>query len=45
VHIDTGYVDKKSADDWKAPDTTRLMLDKNYAPDFVNFVKKKRGLE
>jgi hypothetical protein len=45
VHVDIGYVDEKMVDDWKAPDTTHLMLDKNYAPDFVNFVKKKRGLE
>ncbi|MGA3112054.1 MAG: hypothetical protein ABSE15_08485 [Candidatus Bathyarchaeia archaeon] len=45
VHIDIGYVDEKFVDDWKAPDTTHLMLDKDYAPDFVNFVEKKRGLE
>jgi hypothetical protein len=45
VHIDIGYVDEKSVNAWKAPDTTHLMLDKNYAPNFVNFVKKKRGLE
>jgi hypothetical protein len=45
VHIDIGYVDEKSVDEWNVPDTTHLMLDKNYAPDFVTFVKKKRGLE
>ena len=45
VHIDIGYVDEKFVDDWNVYDTTHLMLDKNFAPDFVNFVKKKRGLE
>jgi hypothetical protein len=45
VHIDIEYVDEKSVDQWNVPDTTRLMRDKNYAPNFVNFVKKKRGIE
>jgi hypothetical protein len=45
VHIDVGYVDETFVDEWNVPDTTHLMLDKNYAPDFVYFVKKKRGLE
>jgi hypothetical protein len=44
VHIDIGYVDEKFVNDWNVHDTTHLMLDKNHAPDFVNFVKKKRGL-
>jgi hypothetical protein len=45
VHIDIGYVDEKFVNEWDVPDTTHLMLDKNFAPDFVNFVKKKRVLE
>ena len=45
VHIDIGYVDEKFVNEWNVHDTTHLMLDKNFAPDFVNFVKKKRGLE
>jgi hypothetical protein len=45
VHIDIGYVDEKFVNELNVPDTTHLMLDKNSAPDFVNFVKKKRGLE
>jgi len=40
LHIDIGYVDEKSVDEWEVPDMTHLMLDKNYAPDFFNFVKK-----
>ena len=45
AHIDIGYVNEKFVNERDVPDTTHLMLDKNYAPDFVNFVKKKRGLE
>lgn len=45
VHIDIGYVNEKFVNEWNVPDTTHLMLDKNYAPDFVNFVMKKRRLE
>ena len=45
VHIDIGYVDEKSVNEWNVPDTTHLMLDKTFAPGFVSFVKKKRGLE
>jgi len=44
VHIDVGYVDEKYADQWNVPDTTHLMLDKDTAPDFVDFIKKKRGV-
>ncbi len=44
VHIDIGYVDEKFVDEWNVHDTTHLMLDKDFALDFVNFVKKKRGL-
>lgn len=44
VHIDIGYVDEKFVDEWNVYDTTHLMLDKDFALDFVNFVKKKRGL-
>lgn len=42
VHIDVGYVDDEFVGVWNMPDTTHLMLDKNFAPDFVNFIKKKR---
>jgi hypothetical protein len=44
VHIDIGTVEK-FVDDYKAQTTTHLMLDKDYATDFVNFVKKKHGLK
>ena len=37
VHIDIGYVDEQNV-------TTHLMLDKYYAPDFVKFIKKRRGI-
>jgi hypothetical protein len=42
VHIDIGYVDEKFVDEWNVPDTTHLMLNKNFASDSLNFVKKKR---
>ena len=45
MHIDIGYVDEKFVDEWDVPDTTHLTLDKNYAPDLVNFVMIKRGFE
>ena len=35
VHLDVGYVDEKFVDEWNTPDTTHLMLDKNFAPDFA----------
>lgn len=44
VHIDVGCIDKKNADQWNVIDTTHLMLDKGTAPDFVDFIKKKRGV-
>ena len=44
VHIDLGYVDEESADQWNVSDTTHLMLDKTNAPEFVEFIKKKREL-
>ena len=43
VHIDIGYVDEKYVGDWRTPDTTHLMLDKDYAPDFVQFIKQRRS--
>ena len=45
VHIDIGYVDENVVDEWNVLDATHLMLNKDFAPDFVSFVKKKRGLE
>jgi len=43
VHIDVGYVDEKYINQWHVLDTTHLMLDKDHAPEFVSFIKKKRG--
>jgi len=42
-HIDVGYVDEKLIDQRNVPDTTHLMLDKDHAWDFVEFVKKRRS--
>lgn len=42
IHIDVGYVDERCVDQWNVPDTTHLMLDKDTAPEFVDFIKKKR---
>jgi hypothetical protein len=42
VHIDVGYVDEKYINKWNVPDTTHLMLDKDYAPDFIAFLKERR---
>lgn len=42
VHIDVGYVDEKYIDKWNVPDTTHLMLDKNFASDFVSFIIQRR---
>jgi hypothetical protein len=44
VHIDIGYVDEKYLHEWNIPDTTHLMLDKITAPEFVDFIKKKRKM-
>ena len=44
IHIDVGYVDEKYKDKWNFTDTTHLMLDKESAPDFVNYIKRKRKL-
>lgn len=44
IHIDIGYVDEKYAEQRNVPDTTHLMLDKDYALDFIDFIKKKRKL-
>ncbi len=44
VHIDIGFVDEKCRDGPDALDTIHLMLNKNYSPDFVDFVKKMRGI-
>jgi len=44
VHIDVGYVDEKHVDELSVPDTTHLMLDKDYALNFVKFIKKRREL-
>lgn len=45
IHIDIGFVDEKYADQRDALDTTHLMLDKDYAPDFVDFIKQRRGIK
>ena len=45
VHIDIGYVDEKLVSEWNVLDSTHVMLDKDNAPEFVNFIKKKRGVE
>lgn len=37
-HIDVGYVNF----DHKYNNVTHLMLDKNYAPDFISFIKETR---
>jgi len=42
THIDVGYVDEKYAEQRNVPDTTHLMLDKDYSLDFLDFIKKKR---
>ena len=44
IHIDVGYVNEKYVNQRNVPDTTHLMLDKAHAPDFVDFITKKRGL-
>ncbi|MDH7564062.1 MAG: hypothetical protein QHH24_04160 [Candidatus Bathyarchaeota archaeon] len=44
IHIDVGYVDAEYIHQRNVPDTTHLMLDENYAPDFVNFIKQRRGI-
>jgi len=43
IHIDVGYVDEEYINQKDVPDTTHLMLDNDTAPDFVNFIKKKRN--
>jgi len=42
VHIDVGYVDEKYVDEPNVPDTTHLMLDRYYAVDFIEFIKRRR---
>jgi len=42
VHIDVGCVSEKYRVNPDVPDTTHLMLDKDYAPDFIDFIKKMR---
>jgi len=42
VHIDLGYVDPEYVDKWNIPDTTHLMLDKYTAPEFIEFIRKRR---
>ena len=42
IHIDVGYVDEKYVDERNVPDTTHLMLDRDPAPEFVNFIKEIR---
>jgi hypothetical protein len=44
VHIDVGYVDDVYRYERNVPDTTHLMLNKDNAKDFIDFIKKKRGL-
>jgi hypothetical protein len=38
IHIDVGYVDENN-------EMTHLMLDRTHAPDFVEFIKKRRNVE
>ncbi len=45
VHIDIGFVDENFVSKWNVPDTTHLMLDKDFGTDFIDYVKKKRGLK
>lgn len=42
-HIDVGYVDEEFVDERDVPDTTHLMLDKDYAFEFITFVKQLRA--
>jgi hypothetical protein len=42
VHVDVGFVNEEYRDERDVPDTTHLMLDKDYAPDFIEFIKKMR---
>jgi len=43
IHIDVGYVEREDVDEPRVPDTTHLMLDKCTAPEFVEFIRKRRS--
>jgi len=45
VHIDVGFVNEEYRDERDVPDTTHLMLDKDYAPEFIDFIRKMREKE
>ena len=42
VHIDVGYVDSSCLDRRDVPDTLHLMLNKQHAPEFIDFIQKRR---
>ena len=42
IHIDIGFIDEELREK-NFSDTIHLMLDKDDSPEFINFVKKKRG--
>jgi hypothetical protein len=45
IHIDVGYVDEQYAEQRDVLDTIHLMLNKDYAQDFIEFIRKKRKLD